>query len=187
MRMGRWALLTERLETESVFVAGMEGAYLRPGDVIKIYDQYRNGIRYGGRAHNIACYPASTEIVLDDNVYLENNFDYKLSILTPSYSYDPSIAQDINQPDYTGIRRSFLQNLIFNNSSASLVDGRTKLIINQGLNVSDYNVSGNNIWAIEPLNSNLYSNISGQIDYYRIINIQETDPHKYNIEALSTT
>jgi predicted phage tail protein len=49
-RLGRWLLYSERYETEVVgFKTGYEGASVRPGDVIKIADQFRAGQRLGGR------------------------------------------------------------------------------------------------------------------------------------------
>lgn len=49
-RLGRWALLTSRLETESVvFSVGLKGAFVRPGQVIRVADARRAGRRIGGR------------------------------------------------------------------------------------------------------------------------------------------
>jgi|TARA_R110002074_G_scaffold281144_1_gene452415 predicted phage tail protein len=49
-RIGKWVLYTEKYETEVVtFKTGMEGAGVRPGDLIKIADPARAGVRYGGR------------------------------------------------------------------------------------------------------------------------------------------
>lgn len=49
-RVGRWLLFTERLESEVVtFKTGLEGAVARPGQVIKVADPNRAGVRFGGR------------------------------------------------------------------------------------------------------------------------------------------
>ncbi|KPA98085.1 host specificity protein J [Pseudomonas asplenii] len=49
-RIGKWALLTNRLETESVsFSVGLDGAMARPGQIIRIADNDRAGRRIGGR------------------------------------------------------------------------------------------------------------------------------------------
>ena len=49
-RAGRWVLYSERNETEvCTFRTGSEGANCRPGDVIKVADQDRAGVRQGGR------------------------------------------------------------------------------------------------------------------------------------------
>lgn len=49
-RFGRWALLSENFETETIsFVAGLDGAYIKPGDIIKVVDSNRINQRFGGR------------------------------------------------------------------------------------------------------------------------------------------
>jgi hypothetical protein len=49
-RVGRWLLYSERYETDVVaFSTGTEGVLCKPGDVIKVADQYRAGTRIGGR------------------------------------------------------------------------------------------------------------------------------------------
>ena len=49
-RIGKWALLTNRLETESVgFSVGLDGTLARPGQIIRIADNDRAGRRIGGR------------------------------------------------------------------------------------------------------------------------------------------
>jgi|ETNvirome_6_1000_1030641.scaffolds.fasta_scaffold00181_9 predicted phage tail protein len=49
-RIGKWLLYTEKYETETItFKTGMEGAGVRPGDLIKVADPSRAGVRYGGR------------------------------------------------------------------------------------------------------------------------------------------
>ncbi|VVQ27509.1 host specificity protein J [Pseudomonas fluorescens] len=49
-RIGQWALLTNRLETESVtFSVGLDGTLARPGQIIRVADNDRAGRRIGGR------------------------------------------------------------------------------------------------------------------------------------------
>ncbi|PUA45604.1 host specificity protein J [Pseudomonas protegens] len=49
-RIGKWALLTNRLETESVsFAVGLDGTLARPGQIIRVADNDRAGRRIGGR------------------------------------------------------------------------------------------------------------------------------------------
>lgn len=53
-RQGRWVLKTEETESETVsFIAGLEGARLRPGDIIQTRDRYRTNNRMGGRIHSV--------------------------------------------------------------------------------------------------------------------------------------
>lgn len=49
-RAGRWALLTNLLETETVtFAVGLDGIRARPGQIIRVADNARAGRRIGGR------------------------------------------------------------------------------------------------------------------------------------------
>ncbi len=78
-RVGKWVLYTERHETETVtFTTGMEGAVIRPGDLIKIADSHRAGIRYGGR---IAAGSTTTTIKLDAPTSVTTAKLYKLSLI----------------------------------------------------------------------------------------------------------
>jgi len=53
-RLGRWALLTSQIETETItFVAGLEASYLRPGDVFNVYDKNVQGKRLYGRVSSV--------------------------------------------------------------------------------------------------------------------------------------
>jgi predicted phage tail protein len=50
IRVGKWALLTEKYESETVaFRTGLEGARCRPGDIIRIRDRHKTVNRMGGR------------------------------------------------------------------------------------------------------------------------------------------
>lgn len=55
-RAGKWLLYTERMETEGIsFQTGLEGAPIRPGDLVKVSDKHRAGVRYGGRLLKESC------------------------------------------------------------------------------------------------------------------------------------
>lgn len=64
-RMGKWALLSSRMETETVnFSVGLDGAIARPGQIIRIADPSRAGRRIGGRIRTAS----NTAVVLDAGV-----------------------------------------------------------------------------------------------------------------------
>ena len=64
-RVGKWLLFSEQSESEIVtFRTGLEGAVVRPGDIIKVADPVRGGMRLGGR---IAAATAST-VTLDQEL-----------------------------------------------------------------------------------------------------------------------
>ncbi len=66
-RVGRWLLYSERYESEAVtFQTGIEGAVARPGQIIKVADASRAGVRLGGRVRSAT----TTAITLDSPVTL---------------------------------------------------------------------------------------------------------------------
>jgi predicted phage tail protein len=78
-RVGRWLLYSEQSESEIVtFRTGLEGAVVRPGDVIKVADPVRGGMRLGGR---IAAATAGT-VTLDQD--LPADLPWRLSVILPA-------------------------------------------------------------------------------------------------------
>lgn len=66
-RVGRWLLYSERYESEVVsFTTGIEAAVARPGQIIKVADASRAGVRLGGRVSSAT----TTAITLDAAVTL---------------------------------------------------------------------------------------------------------------------
>lgn len=66
-RVGRWLLYSERYESEVVsFTTGIEAAVARPGQIIKVADASRAGVRLGGRVSSAS----TTTITLDAAVSL---------------------------------------------------------------------------------------------------------------------
>lgn len=77
-RLGQWMLISERAESEVVsFKVGMDGAIARPGDVIKVADPGRAGVRYGGRLVSAT----STVLTLDSAVSIPVGVSYTISVL----------------------------------------------------------------------------------------------------------
>ena len=117
-RFGEWILKSEILETETVtFTAGMEGMYIRPGDIVSIYDEFRNDRKLSGRTLRVEkeaeeiipveyantpsylserigdtnLYPITgNAITIDKPLHFMPNQQYKLELLTPSNYYEPS-------------------------------------------------------------------------------------------------
>jgi hypothetical protein len=190
-RLGRWALTSDTLETESVtFVAGLEAARLRPGDVFKVFDYNRKLKRHGGRAlqlNNIDT--TGAYVVLDGLIDLEPTVEYSISFVTPSYEYNSTQVTGLTSNDYSDIRRSFLQRFSFSGWQSQASGTRTILNLFSGFDTNNYYVSGYPAWSLEL--SNNYLSYTGaryftnqNSDYYRLINIKESDVHKYEIEAL---
>lgn len=89
-RVGKWLLYSEQSESEIVtFRTGLEGAVVRPGDVIKVADPVRGGMRLGGR---IAAASAST-VTLDQD--LPADLPWRLSVVLPTGKVEERLAGPI--------------------------------------------------------------------------------------------
>jgi hypothetical protein len=193
LRMGRWVLLSDKLEPESVnFVAGIgEAAYLKPGDIFKIHDTNKKLKRYGGRTISVTGKGNNTtsEFVLDGKIDVEPTIEYKLSLLTPSYNYNTSQVSGLNSNDSSGIRRPFIQDFYITGSQAVISGNKTVINFSGGIDSVNYKVSNQQVWTLEL--SDRFSSYSGNIyflnkdeDYYRVINIEEKDINKFNIAGM---
>jgi hypothetical protein len=91
-RMGRWYLTTENLETETVtFDVGLDGAYLRPGDIIKIYDENQKYQNFGGRTLELKTGEATIDVEYNqNNLYALTGTvnPLKIHFLTPTFNID---------------------------------------------------------------------------------------------------
>lgn len=64
IRAGKWALLTNQLETDTVsFRVSLEGASVRPGEIIQVSDPLRTDKRWAGRLQSGS---TTTSLVLDE-------------------------------------------------------------------------------------------------------------------------
>jgi predicted phage tail protein len=82
-RIGRWALLTDQLETEVVtFKVATEGFFLLPGEIIGIADPTKEGKRYGGRIAGVA---SASSLTLDAP-FVFTGAAYSLSVVLPNGS-----------------------------------------------------------------------------------------------------
>lgn len=83
-RLGKWLLYTEKFQSETVgFQTGIEGATLRPGQVIKISDPVRAGIRRGGRLS------AGT----NNTITIDSDIAYTLGLALSVMLPDNSVAE----------------------------------------------------------------------------------------------
>lgn len=203
-RLGRWLLASEYNETETVtFETGPECVYLKPGDVIKIYDYNKKYKTVGGRLNliNISGDSHATTGTFTLDRKLDFNFsgdkNYKLSILAPKFNLDPSFSGAVNSNlDYNEYRKSLVNSFIIN--SGNLITGQkhdsiqiTGLtsVMTSGLNVTGLSYfTGSQgmapqsiIWSLEN-SGNLNGSTDSDYDYYRIFRIQEsTEGTSYTI------
>jgi hypothetical protein len=149
-RFGLWMLASEFQETETVaFSVGQDGGYLKPGDVLQVYDQHRTPLKFGGRTNAVLAtsvapstltygnLPVTGNSIIIDNVISFNDKYYKFSLLTPTYYYDTvDIGDNLDSSDINQIRRSQIQDLYFYGPHAQTVTGYYR---------SDYNVGGSGV------------------------------------------
>lgn len=80
-RLGRWLLLTDQLETETVtFKLGAEGNFVLPGEIIGIADPTKGGKRYGGRTVS----SSASGITIDEPFNFSGIASYQLSVMNAS-------------------------------------------------------------------------------------------------------
>ena len=85
IRYGRWKVWTAQNQKEIVsFETGLQGAYIRPGDVINVQDADKFGIELSGRVSS-STNPTSNTITLDRPIELSSG-TYTLSTLVESYA-----------------------------------------------------------------------------------------------------
>jgi predicted phage tail protein len=78
-RMGKWALLSEELETNTVgFEVGLDGVIPLPGKIIRIADEHRAGSRIGGRVR------AATTSVITPDAMPSAEIGNTLTVILPS-------------------------------------------------------------------------------------------------------
>ena len=143
-RFARWILASESQETETVsFGVGHDGAYLAPGDIVQIYDNYRNALKYSGRtnATRPIVQPSLTQngvpnfqtdfpnfalavnsVMLDQALSFSAGETYKLALLTPTYSYDAE-TEGLNSSQAGDLRRSAVQTVYFKGEHTRTVTG----------------------------------------------------------------
>ena len=105
-RYGKWKLFTAQGQTEVIsFRTSLEGAFIRPGDIIQVQDTARYGAKFSGRIASAT----STNVTLDRPVTLGSS-TYELSVIITEpaafYVGDGTInirnaADNANEETYT--------------------------------------------------------------------------------------
>lgn len=198
-RLGKWILATENQETEIIdFDVGLEGNFVRPGDVVWVYDQNRRLNIYGGRTLELTTGYAILDIPYNsDNLYALSgvNQSFQFQVLTPTYNLKPGTElgdlymtgfTSITSSGVTGINSSFtkrsqVQYVNYNQSIGSYLGSGTGIYSNyirlnfpnriQGMSTpinSGYNLYQNTVWTIDISPSN-YGGISGGLNVRSLI------------------
>ncbi len=189
IRFARWALITEIEETEIIsFSAGLEGSYIKPGDIFSIVDSNQQTQRQAGRTYQIVTNPTGALITLDSQITGFNPLTtYGFTLITPTYNYDSTLVQLTGSNEIPSIRNVQTQNFQFLGSQAGIITGndniaRTQINLTTPLDTQNYIVQGNPVYAIE--SSGVMDSMSNQSVLYRAIKIEEKDDNKFDITAL---
>ena len=136
-RLGKWKLLTNNLNTNTVtFSTSLNAAFLRPGDIIQVIDQNKEGKSWGGRVSSSS---STTAINIDrkptsfGNTSVESGYavgDYRL---TGSFvGYKAILAQDtatIGGSNF--VRGAHLTSITTEEAAATLQDDSGNLVFVQ--------------------------------------------------------
>lgn len=201
VRLGRWALLTENLETETIsFSSGPEAAYLRPGDVFYVYDAHRKVSNYGGRVLSADLFPCdnsalySGSLVLDRKISVETGNVYQISIMSPA-AFLTHDADGLNSADYSLIRGGLIQTIAFTGIQATGSINNNYTIVNipyPAFNEEKFNISktpSSAVWCVAPSggvndDSQLMLYADAYYDSYRVISVSEEENFTYKVVGL---
>ena len=178
-RVGKWLLLTERHETEiCTFKTGMEGAGIRPGDIVKIADSGRAGRRYGGR---VAAGSTVNMIQLDSATPVTNGKIYKLSLLNTESA---CVRDGVKQSEST--QEACLNAHIDNEwKPYTWIEQRDTTAVSVTENVTQLGIptaftnapTTTYMWILEEMGS-------VEAQDFRILSVRESAPNIYEISAL---
>lgn len=201
IRLGRWILATERLETETVtFTAGTEGALVRPGDVFTVSDSNRLLKRRGGRVEQFTRVSNSQFTILLDSKLeaLATGRDYQLTVSAPSFFFDPAQTALENTDQEQYVRNHHVQKFTITNASVDYDSGNTgkslvtvnctNCVNTDGTELNLGSVIDRMSWSI--LGSGVDDDASitqekvNQDIRYRAINISEKELNKFEIAAV---
>lgn len=195
-RLGKWALISEQLESETInFAAGFDALSLRPGDIIKIQDRNRTIDRLGGRVLGIKTTPNSHEFILDQPFndltgYLNTigASKYKFNILTPTSRTTGNFYSDF----LTGSIRSEIQTGLFSVNNITGVSGFnpipdskiTRITCEKLFDTNEYILSTGAVWTIEQTGKATSYFMTPETEFFKVINLTEIDKYKISVNAI---
>lgn len=165
-RAGRWLLLTELNETDMVsFATGLEGAYLRPGDVFKVLDVNRSGNTHAGRILAIAA--DRLTVTLDRTVTLTAEAPNEITMARPQGYNPPGSVTSSTQ--ISGIRTAQIVKLAVTNGS-----GTTDRVTFAAAIPTEITIGA--VWCMET------PNVEAQL--FRLVSVEEMDSGKFGVMGL---
>lgn len=206
-RAGKWKLLSQRLEKETVsFVTSIAAAGLRPGDIITVQDADRDRSSYSGRVSATGT-KTTTVIPLDRTIDLpsySSDFPPQLLLVYPKGgAYLEQETATISSVVYN--RGDLIPSITSESDAANLTDDsndsvqvfwsenvriETKTVTTSAGNVSSLTVSSafseapeeETIWSLRLFNSD-GTEKTGTVKEYKVISIKEEDNYKYSVVA----
>jgi predicted phage tail protein len=173
-RLAKWMLITDQLETETVtFVTGLDGAYLRPGDVIGIQDPDRTGLKFSGRVEKFLTNPGNpygNTIILDSVPATGSLVNYTISIYYPRNFYGDDTSGVKNDADMANIRPVQFWTTTITAWNPATRTIRTKASFEMG------RIAGSYLWIISTA-------VTAAHQYFRVVSIKETEKFKYQVTA----
>lgn len=92
-RLGRWTLLTNKLETDTVnFSVGLDGVLVRPGKIVRVADNHRAGRRIGGRIRSATI----NSLILDSEVEVYTGDT--ITVIMPDGTAVSRVVKDVGFP-----------------------------------------------------------------------------------------
>lgn len=164
-RYGQWKLWTAKNQTEIVsFKASLEGAFLMPGDIVKVQDQSEYNIPYSGRIASAT----ATSVTLDRDVILNEGSTYELSAIFTDTSEENGSD---NEPKYTRVEEVSV--------TSSAGQHRT-------LSCSAFSEApdANTVFVLKETVTNTQKVSDASYKEYRIVSISEEENMVYSITAI---
>ncbi|MEX3690597.1 host specificity protein J [Paraburkholderia sp. BR14263] len=122
-RVGRWMLLTEQMLSETVsFKTGINGAFLKPGDLFWTSDPVRTGYRSGGRVIEAT----NDALRLDQAIAFTPGVQYSINVILPDGSVQGSVLSATGTTDairlITPLRAAPLRMAVWTISATNAAD-----------------------------------------------------------------
>ena len=209
-RLGKWKLLSEQTENETVsFITGPNAIGLKPGDVIAIQDADRDRASYSGRVSNTGTRNTTT-VPLDRSVVIpaySSSFPPQLLLIYPSGgAYLNQDSATISSTDYS--KGDLITSVTSSTAAANLVDDSNNSVDvywsenariesktvsspgTSGATVSSLTVSSafsaapdaEVMWSLRIFNTD-GTEATGTVKEYKIISVKEAENQEFEIVA----
>lgn len=174
IRAANWILTAEQQLTDTVqFQTDIEGLYLRPGDIVNVYDNLRNNQQQGGRVVDFNS--ARSTLTLDKDITLKPSFTYYMAALVPATNV--ANASGITGSNQFGlIRNSQIETRRVTTAAST---GINILTVDSGFSAALFRGS---VFVLSASGSN--TTIFDQATQYRVLSTSEPEPGRVGVLAV---